>query len=261
MDPDTSEASADLGATTQQPASPGALVPVADAEPTPGLGHLWREWLKPVIFVIAGMLSLRSAVADWNHVPSESMMPTILVGDRIFVNKLAYDLRVPFTTMRVASWDEPERGDIIVFLSPADGKRLVKRVAGGPGDLLEMRDKRLIVNGQLARYAPLGSRARQELAGREQSRYTMTAETVEGAPTHPILIAPWRPYFESFGPLEVPADHYFVLGDNRDDSADSRAFGFVPADQVLGQATAIALSVDPEHGYRPRWRRFFSELR
>lgn len=222
---------------------------------------MWREWLKPVIFVIAGMLSLRSAVADWNHVPSESMMPTILVGDRIFVNKLAYHLRLPFTTLRVASWSEPERGDIIVFLSPLDGKRLVKRVAGIPGDVLQMRNKRLIVNGQLAHYAPLGSREREELAGEEEGRYTMAAESVEGAPTHPILLAPWRPYFESFGPLEVPPGHYFVLGDNRDDSADSRAFGFVPADSILGKATAIALSVDPEHGFRPRWHRFFSELR
>ncbi|HVS13549.1 MAG TPA: signal peptidase I [Thermoanaerobaculia bacterium] len=235
------------------------LPPTSDEPRRPS--WLWREWLKPVVFVVAGMLSLRSAVADWNHVPSESMMPTILVGDRIFVNKLAYDLRVPFTRMRVASWSAPERGDIVVFLSPADGKRLVKRVVGLPGDVLEMRDKRLIVNDRLAHYAPLGSSARGELAESEQARYTLTAESVDGAPTHPILIAPWRPYYESFGPLAVPLEHYFVLGDNRDDSADSRAFGFVSAESILGQATAIALSVDPEHTFRPRWSRFFSGLR
>jgi signal peptidase I len=229
-------------------------------EPRPA-SRLWREWVKPVVFVVAGMLSLRSAVADWNHVPSESMMPTILVGDRIFVNKLAYDLRVPFTRMRVASWSAPERGDIVVFLSPADGKRLVKRVVGLPGDVLEMRDKRLIVNGREAYYAPLGSSARALLAESGQARYTLAAESVDGAPTHPILIAPWRPFYESFGPLEVPAGHYFMLGDNRDDSADSRAFGLVPAESILGQATAIALSVDPEHSFKPRWKRFFSELR
>ena len=247
------------GPPTQEGMVPGSP-PIA--EPAPGrLRHVWREWLKPVVFVIAGMLSLRSAVADWNHVPSESMMPTILVGDRIFVNKLAYDLRVPFTTLRLASWSEPERGDIVVFLSPVDGKRLVKRVAGLPGDVLQMRDKRLIVNGRVARYTPLGSRQREEIAGKEQARYSMSAELVDGAPAHPILIAPWRPYFDSFGPIQVPPGHYFVLGDNRDDSADSRAFGFVPADSILGQATAIALSVDPEHGFRPRWRRFFSDLR
>src|SRR5713101_4642843 len=108
----------------------------------------WHEWVLPPLVVIAILAPLRSAVADWNDVPSGSMMPTILVGDRIFINKLAYDLKVPFTTWHVAQWANPQRGDIIVFPSPADGIRLVKRVVAVPGDRIELRDDRLFINDQ-----------------------------------------------------------------------------------------------------------------
>jgi signal peptidase I len=100
------------------------------------LRALWREWILPALVVVAILAPLRSAVADWNDVPTGSMIPTILVGDRIFINKLAYDLKVPFTTWQVAKWADPARGDIIVFPSPADGVRLVKRVVAVPGDRL-----------------------------------------------------------------------------------------------------------------------------
>ena len=109
--------------------------------------RLWQEWLRPLILVVAVMAPLRSAVADWNDVPTGSMKPTILEGDRVVVNKLAYDLKVPFTTWHLAQWDDPERGDIVVFWSPADGKRLVKRAVGIPGDKIELRDNMLVVNG------------------------------------------------------------------------------------------------------------------
>src|SRR5262245_40087463 len=96
------------------------------------LRWLWKEWVKPLM--ICGLLvgSIRSAVADWNDVPTGSMKPTILEGDRVVVNKLAYDLKVPFTTWHVAEWGNPQRGDIVVFFSPVDGTRLVKRVIGLP---------------------------------------------------------------------------------------------------------------------------------
>src|SRR5215203_664293 len=88
--------------------------------------YLWREWLKPVIIMAAIVLPLKSAIADWNWVPTGSMKPTILEGDLVLVNKLAYDLKVPFTLQRVATWDNPSRGDIVVFFSPHDGMRLIK---------------------------------------------------------------------------------------------------------------------------------------
>src|SRR2546423_12721479 len=100
--------------------------------------------------------SLRSALADWNDVPTGSMKPTIEEGDRVVVNKLAYDLKIPFTTIEVAKWSDPKRGDIVVLFSPVDGTRLVKRVIAIPGDRIEMRENQLLVNGQAASWKPIG---------------------------------------------------------------------------------------------------------
>src|SRR5438552_12818180 len=101
--------------------------------------------------------SLRSALADWNDVPTGSMKPTIEEGDRVVVNKLAYDLKIPFTTIEVAKWSDPKRGDIVVLFSPVDGTRLVKRVIAIPGDRIEMRENQLLVNGQAASWKSIGS--------------------------------------------------------------------------------------------------------
>src|ERR1041385_2448559 len=114
--------------------------------------YLWREWLKPAAVVAALILPLKSAIADWNWVPSGSMKPTILEGDLVFVNKLAYDLKVPFTLQRLADWDNPARGDIVVFFSPHDGMRLVKRVVAVPGDTIELRNNVLLLNGTAMTY-------------------------------------------------------------------------------------------------------------
>src|SRR5438552_3031135 len=93
---------------------------------------IWKEWARPFLIIIIIGTSLRSALADWNYVPTGSMKPTIMEGDRIFVNRVAYDLKVPFTTWHLAEWADPKRGEVVVLASPADGKRLVKRVVGEP---------------------------------------------------------------------------------------------------------------------------------
>src|SRR5262249_34269477 len=98
--------------------------------------YAWREWIRPCAVIAAVVFPFKSAIADWNWVPTGSMKPTILEGDLVFVNKLAYDLKVPFTLQRLAHWDDPVRGDIVVFFSPHDGTRLVKRVIALPGDTL-----------------------------------------------------------------------------------------------------------------------------
>src|SRR5882672_10398950 len=101
--------------------------------------------------------SLRSALADWNDVPTGSMKPTIEEGDRVVVNKLAYDLKIPFTTIELVKWSDPKRGDIVVLFSPLDGTRLVKRVVAVPGDRIEMRENQLLVNGRAASWKAVSS--------------------------------------------------------------------------------------------------------
>ena len=116
--------------------------------------HLWRDWHGVILF-LGLMFVFRSAVADWNQVPSGSMKPGILAGDRIVVDKLAWELRVPFTNTRITRWAEPARGDVVTFENPVDGRLFVKRVVAVPGDQVEWRRKQLIINGEPATYTPL----------------------------------------------------------------------------------------------------------
>ena len=113
--------------------------------------RITREWGQLLMFAVL-LFAGRSAIADWNRIPSGSMEPTVYVGDLILVNKLAYDLKVPFTTTHLMEWSNPRRGEIVVFYHPDDGKRMVKRVIGVPGDIIEMRNNRLIINGQSVSY-------------------------------------------------------------------------------------------------------------
>jgi signal peptidase I len=220
--------------------------------------RLWRGWIRPLAVVVLVVGSFRSAVADWNDVPTGSMKPTILEGDRIVVNKLAYDLKLPFTKIRLLRWGNPERGDIVVLYSPADGVRLVKRIVGVPGDRVELRNDRLIVNGREVAYRPLRATA---IPGYEPP-LPPPVLAVENLPPrhHAIMLTPGAAAMRSFAPIVVPEGDYFVMGDNRDESADSRVFGFVPRDAIVGRATAVAASVDPSEHYLPRWQRFFRTL-
>src|SRR5258708_4775555 len=123
------------------------------------LRHLWAEWIRPLALPFILITAAKSALADINYVPSGSMQPTILCGDVVFINKLAYDLRVPFTFARLAHWAGPARGDVVVCFSPADGTRLVKRVIGQPGDSNELRHDILFLNSIGQTYSPLAAAA------------------------------------------------------------------------------------------------------
>ncbi len=206
------------------------------------------------ILMLLVISSLRSALADWNDVPTGSMKPTIEEGDRVVVNKLAYDLKIPFTMIEVAKWSDPKHGDIVVLFSPADGVRLVKRVVGLPGDRIEMRDNQLFVNGNAAVEKQVGRREDDE-----QGTSFIVEETMYGK-THDVMFTPQIPAMRSYGPLVVPPGRYFVMGDNRDNSNDSRYIGLIERRRIVGKAMAVAFSLDREHWYRPRLHRFFKGI-
>jgi signal peptidase I len=247
----------DQNVPTAEPTTP----PVAPPKPPEpgGLVGLWRGWLRPFLVVMAVLFTFRSVVLDWNVVPSGSMKPTILEGDYIFVNKLAYDLKVPFTTQHLLSWGEPQRGDVVVFTPPGERDRYVKRVVGVPGDVLELRDNKLFVNGEPAAYEPLDPAVYRDLPPDSLAGGLFAREVVAGR-GHPVRLEPDRRPTGSFAPLTVPPGHYFMMGDNRDDSKDSRSFKFVSRDRILGRVSVVAVSLDPQHGQSPRWQRFLKAL-
>ena len=210
----------------------------------------------PILVTAIVLGSFRSAVADWNDVPTGSMRPTVLEGERVFINRAAYDLKIPFTTIRLAQWSDPGRGDIVVLYSPHDGNRLLKRVVGIPGDRIEMKENQLVVNGAPAVY--------REAEGTDGDS-SVWRESV-GERSHLVEISKEKTAASTFGPVVVPPGKYLVMGDNRDNSFDSRFFGFVERTRILGRATAVVLSVQmggpwwQVWQWRPRWGRFFTRL-
>jgi signal peptidase I len=205
------------------------------------------------------VFSIRSSLADWNDVPSGSMKPTILEGDRVFVNKLAYDLKVPFTTWHLAEWSNPQRGDVVVFYSPYDEVRLVKRVVGVPGDTVELQNDQLVINGKPMEYGPLGVEVSGQLSEAERQQSLFATEKLTGH-SHAVMAIPGVAAKRSFGPVQVPEGQYFMMGDNRDNSFDSRYFGTVERKRIVGKATEVVLSVDRGHSWLPRSKRFFRAL-
>lgn len=220
--------------------------------------YLWREWIRPAAVIAAIVFPFKSAIADWNWVPTGSMKPTILEGDLVLVNKLAFDLKVPFTLGRLATWNDPQRGDIVVFFSPHDGVRLVKRVVAAPGDTLEMRENVLFLNGTPMDYETLGKQPFAKEIYEDAQAVVANERGVDGA--HLVMSFPTRGALRSFPPMTVPPGKYFMMGDSRDNSFDSRYFGFVERKQIVGRSSRVLLSFDKNHSYLPRVSRFFSPL-
>ena len=219
----------------------------------------WKREIRPLLILALIMFSIRSSLADWNDVPTGSMKPTILEGDRVFVNKLAYDLKVPFTTWHIAEWSDPQRGDIVVFFSPKDGTRLVKRVIGLPGDTVELRNEQLVINGQPVDYTTLDPKIPGQLSEPERARSLFATEKLPVHP-HAVMSIDGVPAMRTFGPVHVAEGHYFMMGDNRDNSFDSRYFGTVDRSQIVGRTSSVVLSLDKSNYWLPRWGRTFSSL-
>lgn len=220
----------------------------------------WKEWRATLFVIVFVLVPMKSSFADWNWVPSGSMNPTILEGDLVYVNKLAYGLRVPLTFQRVSRWADPERGDIVVVFSPADGIRLVKRVIGVPGDTIEMSKNRLIINGRQLEYDVATEEALKGLDKELLDQSIFAQETI-GDRKHIVMEIPQMSSDRrSFDKLVVPEGKIFVMGDNRDLSQDSRYFGFADREQVIGEATNIIVSFNILDAFQPRLSRFFTSL-
>ncbi len=196
----------------------------------------------PVVLIV---LVLRSFIAEPFRIPSGSMMPTLLVGDFILVNKFTYGIRLPVINSKIIALNEPQRGDIVVFRFPKDPTvDYIKRVVGVPGDEIVYQDKKLTINGEPVTQVALGPYQGvgqgQDMTGAE--RFT---EHFSGV-THDILVRPDA--LSAEGAYTVPAGHYFMMGDNRDNSNDSRYWGFVPEQNLVGKAFFIWMNWDWQNG-------------
>jgi signal peptidase I len=213
----------------------------------PGASSRLADFCRSFFPAVLVLLLLQAFVIQPFRIPSGSMLPTLLVGDFVLVNKFAYGLRDPMFHYRFLALGEPNRGDVVVFRWPVDpGEYFVKRIVGLPGDHIVYRGKQLFVNGEAAPVGPAGLGVQD--AAREQQMHERL-----GGVSHGILVNPDRPAddFE----LTVPSGEYFAMGDNRDNSDDSRYWGTVPEANLVGKAFFIPLSWDSGN-----WRINFSRI-
>jgi len=195
----------------------------------------------PIVFIV---LILRSFIAEPFRIPSGSMMPTLLIGDFILVNKFTYGIRLPVMYTKIVEMNEPQRGDVVVFRYPKQPSvDYIKRVIGLPGDRVTYYNKKLLINGEPAKQVSLG---RYQGVGQGVSM-TGAEHEIEDliGREHSILIKPGMPSVE--GVFIVPEGHYFVMGDNRDNSNDSRYWGTVPEENLVGKAFFIWMNWDWQH--------------
>ncbi len=233
-----------------------------------GLGSAKRdeplivEYARSFFPVILAVLVLRSAVVEPFRIPSGSMMPTLLIGDFILVNKFSYGIRLPVLNTKILDVGEPKKGDVVVFRYPKEPTiDYIKRVVAVPGDTIDYRNKTLIINGVPAKQVQLGL-YNGSGSGEKMSGVLENIETLGGV-EHSILINQLYPDLPpgcqmlASGAITVPDGYYFVMGDNRDNSNDSRCWGYVPEENLVGKAFGIWMSWDSERSSFPpiAWER------
>ncbi len=230
--------------------------PQREAAPeSPRSEPLLVEYARSFFPIIVIVLVVRSFLYEPFRIPSSSMMPTLLVGDFIFVNKFAYGLRLPVLNTKVVPVGEPQRGDVVVFRLPSDpSTNYIKRLVGLPGDLIEYRDKRLYINGEAVELE------RGEAYDENGQPLSEIYHEKLGKAEHDILVI--RGKNSPQGEYRVPEGHYFVMGDNRDNSRDSRfaAVGFIPEELLVGKAVRIWMNWDWGNG-SPIWSRIGDAIR
>lgn len=206
-----------------------------------------NDLMRALILCIIGVIVVRSFLFEPFKIPSPSMVPTLKIGDHIFVSKFSYGLSLPFTKIEFVRWSEPKRGDIIVFLFPKDESlHYVKRVVGVPGDKVEVKGQEVFVNGELQpRTLISDTDALQKISGNEGEGIEYYKETL-GSVSHYVRYSRAVPKELSRTSIveTVPPNSFFVMGDNRDDSYDSRSWGFVPRENIKGKAQIIWLSLN-----------------
>ncbi len=217
-------------------------------EAVPGLRRTAVEYSRSFFPVLLFVLVIRSFIFEPFRIPSGSMMPTLLQGDFIFVKKYAYGLRLPVTETKILETGEPERGDVVVFRLPEDPSvNYIKRVIGLPGDTITYEQHRLVINGKAVGLE------------RHPEATVLDPRFIErlGERSHDILINNPQ-YSNNDGTYVVPEGTYFVMGDNRDNSRDSRWIGAIPESHLVGEAVRIWMHVD---GFSwPRWNRIGTKI-
>jgi signal peptidase I len=245
-------------ATPKQPPAESAMT----GKPTPAKPtNKAIEWLKAIVWTVAAWLVLTTFLVQAYRIPSPSMERTLMVGDVLFVNKFLFGAKLPFVDVRTPAFREPRRGDIVVFKSPIEDSMLVKRLIGVGGDTIEMRAGVLLRNGQALEepYAQSTDPGWSlDLPTRQMMRAMQLPHYVGDS------AASYLPDVHDWGPLRVPQDSMWMMGDHRDQSRDSRFWGLVPRRNVRGTPVLIYYSWDP-YSYRPlpflsaiRWNRLFT---
>lgn len=239
-----------------------ASAPPPPPLPRKSIKHEAVSWLKAITIALAIWIVLRSYLIEAFRIPSASMENTLLVGDFLFVNKAVFggELEIPLTGLhfgRLPAWGTPRRGEVVVFRSVEDSTpnlNIVKRLIGAPGDTLQMRHDTVIRNGErleepYALHTALAPAPEDEFRLRQIKAWQQ-----------PHYIGPdpgrYRPTTHDWGPIVVPAQHYFVMGDNRDESYDSRFWGFLPRPNIRGRPLFIYMSI-ATRPFRIRWNRLF----
>ena len=236
---------------------PRRAAAAGDGEPSkePALVEFSRSFF-PIVLVV---LLIRSFAYEPFRIPSSSMMPTLRVGDFIFVSKFSYGLRLPVLNSKILALGEPERGDVAVFRLPSDpATNYIKRIIGVPGDVVTMREKRLWINGEQVPLEFHDERVDIECGGFWFSARP-AIETI-GPNSHTIYLGDQRDRASPFLDRPVPEGQFLVMGDNRDCSRDGRVIGYIPEGNLVGRAVRIWMNWDAEAG-RPLWHRIGDPIR